>query len=481
MNERQDDKSLIHPVVLSGGVGTRLWPLSRLAYPKQLLPLVTERSMLQETVLRVRAPGYAEPSIVCNSEHRFIVAEQLREIGVDPGMVVLEPVGRNTAPAAAIAAMMISKANAGTDPLLLVLASDHAIADTDSFRNAVLIGAEAARRGAMVTFGIPPTHADTGYGYIRRGTPIDGVKGCFAVERFVEKPDRQTAERYLAEGGYDWNSGMFLFSAAAYLDELKKFKPDLVEACEAAVAKSRRDLDFVRLDEITFSSCPSISIDFAVMEPTENAVVVPSEIGWNDVGSWSALWDVGEKNIDNNVTCGDVLTKDIKNSYIRTDGQLVAAVGLESVVIIVSDDVVLVTSRDSAQDVKAVVEKLASEGREEHLRHSTVYRPWGKHRAVDSGNGFLVMRLTVKPGGVLSLQKHAHRAEHWVVVSGTAKVTRGDEVFSLQPNESTFIPLGVVHRLENPGPDPLEVIEVQTGDQLTEDDIVRLEDIYDRG
>ncbi|MCG8512460.1 MAG: mannose-1-phosphate guanylyltransferase/mannose-6-phosphate isomerase, partial [Rhodospirillales bacterium] len=333
----------------------------------------------------------------------------------------------------------------------------------------------------LVVFGIPPTGAETGYGYIQRGEPVRGADGCYRVARFVEKPDQATAEGYLKEGGYDWNSGSFLFSASAYLTELKRLHPDIYEACAAALDKSRRDLDFVRLDEKAFLSCPSISVDFAVMEETENAVVVPADMGWNDVGSWSALWDIGKKNDDKNVIYGDVLTNKVSNSYVRSDGRLVVVLGLESVVVIVSDDVTLVAHRDSVQDVKAIVEELESEGRDEHLRHSTVYQPWGHHRITDSGNGFLVRRLSVKPGGALSLQKHTHRAEHWMIVSGTATVTRGDATFLLNANESTYIPVGTVHRLENPGATPLEVIEVQTGDELSEEDVIRLDDKYERG
>jgi mannose-1-phosphate guanylyltransferase/mannose-6-phosphate isomerase len=468
----------VYPVILSGGSGTRLWPLSRQAFPKQLLALDSERSMLQETALRVHGDMFAAPTVVCNDEHRFIVAEQLREVGVPPGAILLEPLGRNTAPAVAVAAMTLVKAD--PEAVLLVLPSDHVVRDAPAFCRAVATATAAAARGALVTFGIPAERPETGYGYIRRGRPFVGVDGCFAVERFVEKPDRATAEGYLAAGGYDWNSGMFVFKASAFLAELERLKPELAAACLAAIEGGKADLDFLRLDRQAFAACESVSIDYAVMEHAANAAVVPVAMGWNDVGSWAALWDVGEKNNDNNVCYGDVLIKDVKNSYVRTDGRMAAVLGLEGVVVVASGDVVLVSSRDHAQDVKQLVDELAAHGRTEHLFPLINHRPWGSHQVVDRGERFQVKRITVKPGGCLSLQKHRHRAEHWVVVSGTAKVTRDDEVYLVRENESTFIPLGAVHRLENPGPALLHMIEVQSGGYLGEDDIERLEDVYGR-
>ncbi len=468
----------LYPVILSGGAGTRLWPLSRQSFPKQLLPLDTKRSLLQETASRVQGGDFAAPTVVCNDEHRFIVAEQLREIGVKPRAILLEPVGRNTAPAVAAAAITLVRDD--PEAIMLVLPSDHVVRDVAAFRAAAVTAAAAAARGALVTFGIPAEGPETGYGYIRRGAAFEGVDGCYHVERFVEKPDRATAESYLAAGGYFWNSGMFVFRAASYLAELERLKPDLAAGCRAALAAGRADLDFVRLDETAFAACESISIDYAVMERATSAVVVPVTMGWNDVGSWSALWDIGEKNNDNNVCYGDVLINNVRNSYVRTGGPLTAVLGLEGVVVVVTDDVVLVASRDHAQDVKQLVDTLEAEGRTEHRVHTTLYRPWGRHQVVDRGERFQVKRITVTPGGSLSLQKHRHRAEHWIVVSGIAKVTRDEDVYLVGENESTYIPLGAVHRLENPGPDLLRMIEVQSGDYLSEDDIERLDDIYGR-
>ena len=465
----------VHPVIMSGGAGTRLWPMSRKAYPKQLLPLETDRTMLQETALRVAGGQFASPTIVCNDEHRFIVAEQLRATGITPRSIILEPVGRNTAPAAAIAALA-----ANDDAIILLLASDSAIAKPDAFHAAVETGARAAAGGALVTFGIPAPTPETGYGYVRQGAPLAGIDGCFQVDRFVEKPDRKTAERYLTEGGYYWNSGTFMFSASKFLAELERFEPDMLDACRKALAAGANDLDFFRLDRDAFAQSPSISIDYAVMEHTDAAAVVPADMGWNDVGSWAALWDIGNKNDDNNVTYGDIITQNVKNSYIRTDGRMAAVMGISDAVIIVTDDVVLVAGREDAQDVKSLVDRLESEGRTEHLFHTTHYRPWGRQRAVDEADGFEVKRITVQPGASLSLHRHSQRAEHWVVVAGKANVTRGAENFVLDENQSTFIPSGVIHRLENPGSEPLEIIEVRTGSYLGEDDVERLDDAYGR-
>jgi len=469
---------VIHPVILSGGAGMRLWPLSRAHYPKQLLPLISDDTMLQETARRVDGPGFAPPIVICNDEHRFIVAEQLRALDIAPRLILLEPEGRNTAPAAAVAALTLA-ADDG-DALMLVLPSDHVVAKPEAFRAAAVTASAAAAKGALVTFGITPERAETGYGYLQRGAAWDGIAGCFRVSRFAEKPDAATTAGYLASGDYEWNSGMFLFRATTYLDELERLHPAMLEVCRRALADGAGDLDFFRLDADTFAECPSLSIDYAVMERTRAAAVVPVDMGWSDVGAFSTLWEIGAQNEDGNVLTGDVLVHDVRNSYIRGDGKLVAAVGIEDAVVILTDDAVLVTTRQRAQDVKAVAEALKAAGRDEHRTHATVYRPWGYYRGVDTGMGFQVKRLTVNAGARLSLQRHHRRAEHWVVVSGIARVTRGDEVFDVGENESTYIPLGVIHRLENPGTEPLRVIEVQSGNYLGEDDIERFDDSYGR-
>ncbi|TCO80989.1 mannose-1-phosphate guanylyltransferase/mannose-6-phosphate isomerase [Plasticicumulans lactativorans] len=467
---------MIVPVILSGGSGTRLWPLSRDAYPKQFLPLADARTMLQATASRVRGlAAVTPPLVVCNEEHRFMVAEQLREIGVQPTAVILEPVGRNTAPAVAVAALHVLAG--GDDPLLLVLPADHVIADVAGFRAAVERAAAAAAAGFLITFGIVPTAAETGYGYIKAGAAAG--EGVSRVERFVEKPDVATASAYVASGSYLWNSGMFLFRASRYLEELQRFNPAIVEACRAALASARADVDFLRLERAAFTACPSDSIDYAVMERTQTAAVTPLAVGWNDVGAWSALWDVGSRDEAGNVFCGDVYALDTRNTYVRAD-RLVATVGLDDAVIVETPDAVLVARRDRVQDVKKIVERLKAEGRGEWHHHRKVYRPWGAYDSIDNADRFQVKRISVKPGGALSLQMHHHRAEHWIVVKGTARITRGDETFLLTENQSTYIPLGITHRLENPGKIPLELIEVQSGAYLGEDDIVRFDDVYGR-
>jgi mannose-1-phosphate guanylyltransferase/mannose-6-phosphate isomerase len=470
----------IVPVILSGGSGTRLWPLSRSLYPKQLLPLVSDKTMLQDTVLRVRdRERFAPPVIVCNDEHRFIIEEQLGQIGAKDAAIVIEPVGRNTAPAVAAAAILIAKRN--PDALLLVMPSDHTIEDVDAFMAAVDIAARAAEKnGSLVTFGINPTRPETGYGYIEIGAEMAGLEGCHAVKRFVEKPDAVKAQAFLEAGNYAWNSGLFLFSARTYLSELQGFNPEMVQACRAACDHSRTDLGFLRLEEKSFAACPSDSIDYAVMERTKKAAVVPVSMGWSDVGSWSSLWELSEKTLEGNVTVGDVIAIGTENSYLRSDGPALATVGLKDVVLVATRDAVLAVSKEAAQDVKAMVDRLKELGRNEHIAHVEVFRPWGSYQTTDSGNRFQVKRLVVKPGQKLSLQKHHHRAEHWIVVQGTAIVTRDDQVTTLYENESTYIPMGVVHRLENPGKVPLHIIEVQSGGYLGEDDIVRFEDTYGR-
>ena len=463
------------PVILSGGSGTRLWPLSREAYPKQFLPLAGSDTMLQATWKRVAPLASSAPILVANEDHRFMVAEQLRESGCTPAAILLEPVGRNTAPAIAVAALQ-ARAD-GTDPLLLVLPSDHVITDAAAFRTAVAEAAAAAEAGKLVTFGIVPTGPETGYGYIK-ATAGEGVR---AVERFVEKPDAATAQGYVASGEYFWNSGMFLFKASRYLEELGRHQPAILAACRAAFEGARRDQDFVRLDKAAFAACPSDSIDYAVMEKTADAAVLPISVGWNDVGSWSALWEVAEQDGNGNAHHGDVVALDCRNTLAWGDGRLVAMIGLEDVVVVDTDDSVLVAHKDHVQDVKTVVAQLKAAGRSEPTLHRKVYRPWGAYDSIDMGPRHQVKRITVKPGAALSLQMHHHRAEHWIVVSGTAEVTRGDEVLLLSENQSTYIPLGVTHRLRNPGKVPLELIEVQSGSYLGEDDIVRFEDVYGRG
>ena len=468
---------MLVPVILSGGAGTRLWPLSRELYPKQLLRLVAERTMLQETVARTEGlPGLARPIVVCNENHRFMVAEQLRELGTAPQAIVLEPQGRNTAPAAAIAALLVS-GGADADPVLLVLPADHVITDVPAFQAAVAVGRVAAESGSLVTFGVVPDRAETGYGYIRRGA---GPGPAFTVAKFVEKPDAATARGYVESGEYYWNSGMFMFRASAYLAELGRYAPAMLAACRAALAAAGRDLDFLRLPAQEFASCPSDSIDYAVMERTDRAVVVPLAAGWSDVGSWAALADALPRDAEGNVTAGDVLTEDSSGCYLHSTSRLVAAVGLRDHVVVETKDAVLVAPRDRVQDVKELVAELKARGRYETSLHREVYRPWGSYDSIDSGDRFQVKRLIVNPGATLSLQLHHHRAEHWVVVTGTAKVTRGDEVFTLSENESTYIPIGARHRIENPGKIPLHIIEVQSGTYLGEDDIVRFEDRYGR-
>jgi mannose-1-phosphate guanylyltransferase/mannose-6-phosphate isomerase len=464
------------PVILSGGSGTRLWPLSREAYPKQFLALAGNDSMLQATWKRVAPLASAAPLVVTNEEHRFIVAEQLREIGCAAAAILLEPVGRNTAPAIAVAALKAMEQ--GEDPLLLVLPSDHIIVDVDAFRAAVNSAAKAATDGALVTFGIVPTGPETGYGYIRAESGGEGVR---KVAQFVEKPDAATAQRYLDDGGYFWNSGMFLFRASIYLAELEKHRPAILAASREALAKAKVDADFVRLDKTAFAACPSDSIDYAVMENTASAAVLPISVGWNDVGSWSALWEVAQQDGDGNAHHGDVLARDCRNTLAWADGRLVALLGLDNVVVVDTDDAVLVAHKDKVQDVKHIVATLKQQGRSEPTWHRKVYRPWGSYDSIDMGERFQVKRITVKPGAALSLQMHHHRAEHWIVVSGTGRITRGEETILLAENQSTYIPLGVKHRLENPGRVPLELIEVQSGSYLGEDDIVRFEDVYGRG
>ncbi|WP_369940390.1 mannose-1-phosphate guanylyltransferase/mannose-6-phosphate isomerase [Xanthomonas medicagonis] len=461
------------PIILSGGSGTRLWPLSRESYPKQFLPLVGEQSMLQATWQRAAPVAAHAPIVVANEEHRFVAAEQLQQIGVTPHAILLEPKGRNTAPAIAVAALEASRD--GADPLLLVLPSDHVIGDEAAFQAAVRLAAAAAEQGKLVTFGIKPTAPETGYGYIKAATG-DGAR---AVERFVEKPDLATAQTYLASGEYYWNSGMFLFRASRYLEELRKFQPAIADACTTAWQAAKRDADFTRLDKDAFAASPSDSIDYAVMEKTADAVVVPLDAKWSDVGSWSALLDVSPQDANGNAHHGDVIEIDCRNTYAY-GSRLIAMVGLQDVVVVETDDAVLVGHRERIQEVKDIVGKIKASGRSEATWHRKVYRPWGAYDSIDNGQRFQVKRITVKPGATLSLQMHHHRAEHWIVVSGTAEVTRGDEVLLLTENQSTYIPLGVTHRLKNPGKLPLELIEVQSGSYLGEDDIVRFEDTYGR-
>lgn len=478
------------PVILSGGSGTRLWPLSREQYPKQLLPLTGAESLLQATASRLdgfkgMAVVAAAPLVVCNEEYRFITAEQLRRAGKPASAVLLEPVGRNTAPALTLAALAASAD--GSDPILLVMPADHVVRDCAAFQEAIAAGIADARTGAVVTFGIVPDRPETGYGYIKAGRST-GSGAARHIEAFVEKPDAATAERYLASGEYSWNSGIFMLRASSWLAAIRHFRPDIAGACETAYSGGSRDADFFRVDAQAFAACPSDSIDYAVMErlPRDeacgmDAIVVPMVAGWSDVGAWDALWQVGEKDEQGNVARGDVVLHDTRNTLVLADGRLVACVGLESVVVIETSDAVMVAHKDRTQEVKQVVARLKSDGRSEANLHRKVYRPWGCYDSIDSGDRFQVKHIIVNPGASLSLQMHHHRAEHWIVVRGTARVTRGDEVFLLSENQSTYIPLGVRHRLENPGLVPLEIVEVQSGAYLGEDDIVRFQDTYGRG
>ena len=467
---------MITPVILSGGVGSRLWPVSREGRPKQFLPIGGARSMLQQTQLRLAGIETAPAVVVCNEAHRFLVAEQFREIGEQPGAIILEPAGRNTAPAIALAAQQAI----GGDPdaLLLVLPADHHIAAPDAFLAAVEQGLGAAAAGYLVTFGVVPTGPETGYGYIRGGS--EAAPGVLKLDRFVEKPDVTTAQGYLAEGDYYWNSGMFLLRAGTYLELLAQQQPAMYDACQGAMAAARRDMDFLRPDAETFLASPSDSIDYAVMEHTDRGAVVPLDCGWSDIGSWSALCEVGEADGDGNVVEGDVLAQDTRNSYIRGESRLVATLGVDNLVVVETPDAVLVANRNKVQDVKAIVTALKAADRSEATVHQRVFRPWGSYESLVVAEGFQVKRIIVQPGQTLSLQKHFHRAEHWIVVRGTAEVTRGEETFSLTADQSTYIPLETVHRLANPGQTALELIEVQSGSYLGEDDIVRLEDVYGR-
>jgi mannose-1-phosphate guanylyltransferase / mannose-6-phosphate isomerase len=469
---------MIHPVILSGGAGTRLWPMSRTLYPKQLLSLLGRESLLQQTARRVADPErFTPPLVVANEEHRFIIAEQLREIGITPRAMLLEPVGRNTAPAAGVAALNLFESD--PEALLLLLASDHAIADVAAFVTAVDRATAAARQDAIVCLGIEPERAETGYGYIRRGAPLAGA-GAFAVAEFIEKPDAACAAQYVASGEHFWNGSIFLFPARLYLDELERLRPDMLAACRKALAAARRDADFVRLDRDAFAACPADSIDYAVMEHTKRAVVVTVTMGWNDVGSWDALWAMSEKDGEGNVIAGNVVAEAARNCYLRSETGLVAAVGVEDLVIVATDDAVMVAPRDRTQEVKGLVARLAREGRGEADAPPTVHRPWGSFTTLHNGHRVQVKHIIVKPGGKLSLQLHHHRAEHWVIVQGTARIRRGNEELMLTEDQSTYIPLGTAHRLENPGKIPLHLIEVQSGSYLGEDDIVRFEDSYGR-
>lgn len=458
----------IVPVILSGGAGTRLWPLSRELYPKQLLKMLSANTLLQDTALRFGN----RPMVVCNHEHRFIVAEQLREVDIEPRRVVIEPVGRNTAPAVAVAALL-----AEPDDLLLVMPSDHSIRNVAAFRQAVEQAARLARCGHLVTFGIQPDEPNTGYGYIRQGQALEVG---FTVAQFVEKPDLPTAQSYLQSGDYLWNSGIFLFSARTYLTELERLQPEMVVGCRQALAEGSADLFFFRLGEAAFSALTGQSIDYAVMEHTDRAAVVPLDMGWSDIGSWSALWQESPRDENDNALIGDVIALNTTGSYIRGDRRLVATLGVKDLVVMASDDVVLVADKAHDQQVKRIVEQLKAQGRSEAVSNIRCWRPWGWYQTVDAGERFLVKHIKVNPGSKLSLQKHWHRSEHWIVVTGTALVTRGEESFVLRENESTFIPAGTVHRLENPGKVPLRMIEVQSGEYIGEDDIVRIEDVYGR-
>ncbi|BEB50431.1 mannose-1-phosphate guanylyltransferase/mannose-6-phosphate isomerase [Escherichia coli] len=470
---------MLLPVIMAGGTGSRLWPMSRELYPKQFLRLYGQRSMLQETMLRLDDVDAREPVVICNQEHRFLVAEQLRQINKLSHNIILEPVGRNTAPAIALAAL--SAIENGDDPILLVLAADHIINNKLAFHQAIKSAFKFALQGRLVTFGIVPTGPETGYGYIHRGQEetLD-EQIAYQVSRFVEKPNKETAESYIASGEYYWNSGMFMFRAKKYLEELEKFRPDILDACKAAIQGCEESDEFIKVDRDLFIACPDESVDYAVMEKTTDAVVVGLDADWSDVGSWSALWEVSPKDDKGNVLTGDTFLHNANNCYINTDEKLIAAIGVDDLVIINTKDAVLVVNKDQVQDVKKVVEYLKANHRSEYKRHREIYRPWGRCDVVVQTERFNVNRITVKPGAAFSMQMHHHRTEHWVILSGTGEVTIKDQKFLLTENQSTFIPIGAQHRLENPGKIPLELLEIQSGSYLGDDDIIRIKDQYGR-
>ena len=468
---------MIVPVIVAGGSGSRLWPLSRQLNPKQFLPLAdANQSMLQATILRLRGLEASTPLLICNEQHRFLAAEQLRQLDMEHASILLEPVGRNTAPAIALAALHAS--SEGADPILLILAADHLIQDVPAFHASIEAALPLAEDGKLVTFGIVADRPETGYGYIEKGAAVG--MGGFTVSRFVEKPDHATACDYLASGNFFWNSGMFMFRASRFLQELERFQPTILDVCRTALQGGAQDMHFTRVDSDVFATCPDDSIDYAVMEKTEDAVMVPLDAGWSDIGSWSALWDVSDKDAQGNVLKGDVLTQDSRNSYVHADSRLVTLVGVEDLVVVETKDAIMVAHKNRVQDVKHIVEQIKSDKRHEHINHREVYRPWGMYDSIDNGHRYQVKRITVKPGAKLSVQMHHHRAEHWIVVSGTAKVTNGERTYLVCENESTYIPIGQIHALENPGVINLELIEVQSGSYLGEDDIVRFEDKYGR-
>jgi mannose-1-phosphate guanylyltransferase len=467
---------MLIPVIMAGGSGTRLWPMSRELRPKQFQSLTGSETMFQQTLLRLDDSIRSNSIVICNEKHRFLAAEQVRGIGLNSAKIILEPRGRNTAPAIALAAL--EALNQKVDPLLLVLSADHLITDKALFHQTIEDAAFFGDKGNMVVFGVTPTHAETGFGYIQKGQSLD--KNAFQLAGFVEKPDQKTARAYLEKGDYFWNSGMFLFRAGIYITELGKFRPDILKACEQAIKGSVKDLDFIRVDKKSFEACPADSIDYAVMEKTDLGVVVPLKSGWSDIGSWTALADSRDKDEHGNVLQGDVIALDTRNSLVMAEKRLVAALGVDDLVVVETMDAVLVARKDKAQEIKSLVEQLKKAGRTEHITHREVFRPWGSFDSISEGQRYQVKRITVKPGAKLSVQMHHHRAEHWVVVKGTARVQNGDEIILVTENQSTYIPVGQIHSLENPGTIPLELIEVQSGAYLGEDDIVRFEDKYGR-
>ena len=466
---------MITPVILSGGSGTRLWPLSRKLHPKQFINLVNDTTLFQDTILRLPT-NVADPLVICNEEHRFLAAEQLRQIDRESNGIILEPIGKNTAPAIALAALKFI--NNGKDPLLLVLSADHLIQNIDAFHKSIEVAEKLAENNKLVTFGIVPDKAETGYGYIK--ADIDNTADYYNIQSFTEKPNQEDAQKYLDSGNYLWNSGMFMFKASIYLQELEKFEPEILTSCKKSCQTEYKDKDFIRLNNDEFRQCPEQSVDYAVMEYTKDGVVVPLDANWSDIGSWNALWDAKNKDKDGNVSEGDVILDEVKNTYAYSSNRLVSVIGVSDLVIIDTQDALLVADKKYSQNIKNIVNQLKQDSRSEADNHRKVFRPWGYYDSIDADNGFQVKRILVNPGAKLSLQKHEHRAEHWVVVKGVAKVTCGDKIFLLKENQSTYIPKGTIHRLENQEEIPLEIIEIQTGDYLGEDDIIRLEDDYQR-